>query len=135
VWWHGFIGDVSAAYTQGSILLVPCVVDGGIKTKIIEAWSFGCPVLGNPPAFEGLELPGYPLMQPESEWAPYVLHPEAHLNTWTSAANMGNLFVRTVMSAKRYREHWRGLIALRAGELEMGSRPTSRARLPIPQET
>jgi len=131
--WHGFIDDVSAAYAIGSILLVPCMLDGGIKTKIIESWSFGCPVLGNPSAFEGIELPSYPLMQPESQWADYVLQPEAHLNTWTSAAKMGNLFVRTILSSEKYGEHWRRLITPHAGEMEIGEIPPRTARAPISQ--
>ncbi len=109
--WHGFVEDVSAAYTSGSIMLLPCLLPGGIKTKVIEAWSFGCPVLGNPMAFEGVEIPDYPLTLRETDWANYLRHPDDYTSTWTSAARMGNTFVRATLSSERYGIEWRKLVA------------------------
>lgn len=109
--WHGFVDDVSVVYTGGSILLLPCLLPGGIKTKVIEAWSFGCPVLGNPLAFEGIEIPGYPAALAETEWAKYLLQPEEYRSLWMSAAQLGNGYVRGALSQERYREQWRGIVA------------------------
>jgi hypothetical protein len=110
VYWHGFVEHASEAYETGSILLLPVVLAGGIKTKVIEAWSFSCPVLGNRLAFEGLEVPGYPLICPETEWARYVLEPAAHADVWDSAARIGNAFVRTTLSRARFGAQWRSLM-------------------------
>ena len=41
--WHGFVADLNDVYAPGSILLVPAVLPGGIKTKVLEAFSFGAP--------------------------------------------------------------------------------------------
>ena len=109
--WHGYVDDVAVAYTSGSILLLPCLLPGGIKTKIIEAWSFGAPVLGNPLAFEGLEISGYPLALDESEWAAYLLRPEEYRDLWVSAAALGNAFVRSTLSSERYAAQWRSIVA------------------------
>jgi len=111
VTWHGLVDDVAVTYTGGSILLLPCLLPGGIKTKVIEAWSFGCPVLGNPLAFEGIEIPGYPAALPETEWAKYILHPGEYRSLWMSAAQLGNSYVRGALSQERYGAQWRGIVA------------------------
>jgi glycosyltransferase involved in cell wall biosynthesis len=108
--WHGYVDDVSVAYTSGSVLLLPCLLPGGIKTKVIEAWSFGCPVLGSPLAFEGVEAPEYPLALPEAQWTQYLLHPEQYCSVWVSAAQLGNAFVRSTLSAERYGKQWRRIV-------------------------
>ena len=74
--WHGFVADLNDVYAPGSILLVPAVLPGGIKTKVLEAFSFGCAVLGNPLAFEGLDIQDYPLRLPEPDWTPYLMAPK-----------------------------------------------------------
>jgi glycosyltransferase involved in cell wall biosynthesis len=108
--WEGFVDDVAAAYTCGSILLLPCLLSGGVKTKVIETWSFGCPVLGTASAFEGVEVPGYPLALPETEWAKYLLHPEDYRSVWLSAAHLGNAYVRGTLSPERYATQWRDIV-------------------------
>lgn len=108
--WHGYVDDVAAAYTSGSVLLLPCLLPGGVKTKVIETWSFGCPVLGSPLAFEGVEVPGYPLALPEAEWAKYLLHPEEYRSVWMSAAHLGNAFARSALSPERYATQWREIV-------------------------
>lgn len=110
VHWHGFVEQASEAYENGSILLLPVILAGGIKTKVIEAWSFGCPVLGNPLAFEGLDVAGYPLICRETDWARYVLEPTAHADTWDSAARIGNAFVRRALSREQFGVQWRSLM-------------------------
>jgi glycosyltransferase involved in cell wall biosynthesis len=127
--WHGFVTDVSDAYTKGSVLLLPTLLPGGIKTKVIEAWSFGCPVLGNPLAFEGLEPPDYPLVQPEDRWTEYILQPDRYSHTWTSAARIGNAFVRTILSPERYGTAWRALLTADPGELKADTRAGAKQAL------
>lgn len=110
VHWHGFVADVSQAYTSGSILLVPCLLPGGIKTKVIEAWAYGCPVLGNPLAFEGLDVTAYPLVLPTTEWASHLREPERFSVAWASAARLGNSFVRAALSTEVFANKWRALM-------------------------
>lgn len=106
VYWHGYVHDLSDVYTSGSILLLPALLSGGVKTKVIEAWAHGRPVLGNTAAFEGLEIPDYPLRVPESEWQPYIQSPGAFESEWTQAARMGHQFVCSTLTVDRHASRW-----------------------------
>ena len=106
VHWHGYVEHVSEAYEPGTILLLPAILAGGIKTKVIEAWSFGCPVLGNATAFEGLDVGRYPLVHAIAGWDAFVLEPSAHAQLWHTAATIGNEFARDVLSRSRFAEQW-----------------------------
>ena len=59
--WAGYVRDVSEVYADGSILVAPAFLRGGIKTKVLEGFAHGVPVVGNSVTFEGLDLPEYPL--------------------------------------------------------------------------
>lgn len=104
--WHGYVEDLRDVYSDDSIALLPALRAGGIKTKMIEAWAFGRPVLANPMAFEGLSVQGYPLMVPELNWDSFILAPGVHREVWITAADLGNSFVRRELSVERYTEQW-----------------------------
>jgi hypothetical protein len=87
------------------------VLPGGIKTKVLEAFSFGCAVLCNPVAFEGLNIPSYPLCLAEEDWAPYLTAPEVHAATFERAAELGRRFVAVAGSRARYAEAWESVLA------------------------
>lgn len=55
VTFHGFVADIADAYLPGSILLAPSFVSGGVKTKVLEAMSFGVLPLGTQITFEGVD--------------------------------------------------------------------------------
>jgi glycosyltransferase involved in cell wall biosynthesis len=107
--WHGFVEDISEAYEVGSIALAPLPFPGGIKTKVVEAWSFGCPVLGTPEALEGLCGEEYALSLALAEWSEYLIAPAAKQALWYAAAHMGQMIVRDRMSLKGFREAWRAI--------------------------
>lgn len=52
----GFVDDIQDAFVTSLALLAPIFSGGGIKTKVIEAFSYGLPVIGSPKAFEGLNV-------------------------------------------------------------------------------
>jgi glycosyltransferase involved in cell wall biosynthesis len=108
--WHGFVSDLNDVYVPGTVLLVPAVLPGGIKTKILEAFSFGCAVLGNPIAFEGLDILDYPLRLPESDWAPLLTAPNAHERIIERAAVAGQRFIAVAGSRARYVEAWNSVL-------------------------
>ena len=58
--WAGYVRDLAEVYTPGSLLVSPTFLRGGIKTKVLEAFAHGVPVIGNPATFEGMDLPAYP---------------------------------------------------------------------------
>jgi len=111
VHWHGFVENLAEVYRPGSVLLLPSLVSGGIKTKVAEAWSFGCPVLGNTAAFEGLEVSDYPLELMESLWDPLLLDPQFHMKHFIEAAKLGHEFVATHLSAQQFHRTWSEIVA------------------------
>jgi glycosyltransferase involved in cell wall biosynthesis len=108
--WHGVVSDLSEVYQPGSILLLPAPFGGGCKTKVAEAWSFGCPVLGNPAAFEGFDIAGYPLNLPEALWDEYICRPETCDSIWEEAAQAGWNFVAEHLSPRRIAVAWERVI-------------------------
>lgn len=50
----GWVGNLDKVYDGRSILLAPAFVRGGVKTKILEAVAYGCPVVANDAAYEGI---------------------------------------------------------------------------------
>jgi glycosyltransferase involved in cell wall biosynthesis len=108
--WHGYVDDLSEVYSEDSIAVLPALRAGGIKTKMIEAWAYGRPVLANPTAFEGLSVSGYPLIVPEAEWDAYVRNPEFFERHLWDAANIGNSFVKEELSEEAYVTQWRGIM-------------------------
>jgi len=52
---EGFIDRLDQAYSDGSVLLAPSFVRGGVKTKVLEAMSFGVIPVGNVTTFEGID--------------------------------------------------------------------------------
>ncbi|MDE1150326.1 MAG: glycosyltransferase family 4 protein [Azospirillaceae bacterium] len=117
VHWHGYADDLAQVYRPGSIALVPALVAGGIKTKVAEAWAWGCPVLGNGTAMEGLGVPGYPLTLPEDQWAPYLTRPEAYADLWADAARKGAAFVRGTLSPEGFERAWEAALHPRPAAL------------------
>jgi|HubBroStandDraft_1064217.scaffolds.fasta_scaffold00022_54 hypothetical protein len=104
--WHGFVEALSEVYQPGSIALAPVLDRGGIKTKVIEAWAWGCPVLGNPAALEGLAIKDYPLVLPETGWPALIARPEAYRDLWVEAARVGNSFVRQSLLPEGFEQAW-----------------------------
>ena len=52
----GFVEDIQDVFITSFALLAPVFSGGGIKTKVVEAFSYGLPVIGSPRAFEGLNV-------------------------------------------------------------------------------
>ena len=110
VHWHGFVQNADAIYSPGSIALLPALVKGGIKTKVAEAWAWGCPVLGNDAAFEGFAIRNYPLALPETVWNHFLVQPAAYASTWLDAARRGHEIIRREMSPAVFVQRWNDLM-------------------------
>lgn len=108
VHWHGFVDDLAEVYKPGSIALAPAMDRGGIKTKVLEAWAWGCPVLCNKAALEGLAVESYPFVLPEAKWPALLVAPHDH--DWENAARIGYAFVRDYCSVERFEQAWRDIL-------------------------
>jgi len=109
--WHGFVEDLSEAYQPGSIMLYPGLLPGGIKTKIAEVWSYGCAVLGNDAAFDGLPVGPYPLNLPQALWGPLLAAPQSQTALWAQAAAVGHRFVGHHLSPALFHQTWTRVVA------------------------
>ena len=90
VTYAGFVADLRDVYTADSVLLTPAFAAGGVKTKVVEAFAYGCPVLGNHATFDGLPLPkSYPLRLPLRALDEVVAQPERHLKPSSSRPTWG----------------------------------------------
>jgi glycosyltransferase involved in cell wall biosynthesis len=52
----GFVPDLAAVYAQNSVAVVPIRWGGGLKGKVVEAMSFGLPVVSTSRGIEGFGL-------------------------------------------------------------------------------
>jgi len=123
--WHGFVEDLSEVYRPGSIALAPVLDRGGIKIKVIEAWAWGCPVLGNPAALEGLAIKDYPLALPEASWPALMARPEAYRDLWVEAARIGNSFVRQSLLPEGFEQAWNDVMQPGSHRPEVFERPVA----------
>jgi glycosyltransferase involved in cell wall biosynthesis len=109
VHWHGFVKNLAEVYQPGSIALAPAMDRGGIKTKVLEAWAWGCPVLCNQAAMEGLAIENYPFVLQETEWPSILTAPYGR--EWAGAGRIGYAFVRDHCSAERFEQAWREIVS------------------------
>ena len=102
----GFIEDISDAYQSGCIMLTPSFIGGGVKTKVLEAISYGVLTIGNIKTFEGIQADCSKLSLSDEELISLVTQPEE----WISIFNSVGLSVyEQVMKSHRYdyiRHQW-----------------------------
>ena len=98
------------------MLLAPGVLRGGLKTKVLEAFAFGCAVAGNEITFEGLGLEDYPqLLDNEAQLSDVILYPESHLDTFRRAAFTGSQLVARSFSKLSFEKAWKDILAVGEG--------------------
>ncbi len=54
--WIGFVSDLTDEWSRATALLVPVPLRQGIRSRIVEAWSHGVPVISHPNAAVGLPM-------------------------------------------------------------------------------
>ena len=83
---EGFVDSLDEVYTASSILLAPSFLAGGIKTKILEAFSYGTIAIGNQLSFEGLGIDPRSLEMSEQRLIAFVQNPSLSLEELVSAS-------------------------------------------------
>jgi hypothetical protein len=107
----GYVTDIAEAYKPGSFLVYPCAVAGGIKTKILEAFSYGVPVIANTLAFEGILPPGYPLVIDDSQGLiRFLQNPASRQADLTKAAEIGMAYLAREHSPDLFAARWHAVI-------------------------
>jgi glycosyltransferase involved in cell wall biosynthesis len=107
----GYVEDIGDAYKPGSILVCPSLLAGGIKTKVLEAFGYGVPVVGNGLTFEGILPPGYPLMMEcRTDLAALLRDPGSQAEVLMRAARIGSAYLAQEHSAAVFAERWREVV-------------------------
>jgi glycosyltransferase involved in cell wall biosynthesis len=105
--WAGYVHEIAEAYRPGSILLCPGFLRGGIKTKVLEAFAHGVPVVGNVATFEGLSLPDYPLcFEEESELLKLIATPARYAQKLACAAEVARRYLVREHNVELFRKRW-----------------------------
>jgi len=109
VFFHGYVETLGEVYDGRSVLLAPSFVPGGVKTKVIEAFAWGTPVIGNETTFEGMHLPSYPLQQETGRLEKDLLSNGA-MGSFDDAARIGSDYVRDHHDPDRFTSAWQRLV-------------------------
>jgi glycosyltransferase involved in cell wall biosynthesis len=108
----GYVADIQEAYVPGSIMVYPCLVPGGIKTKVLEAYAYGVPVIGNEATFEGILPPDYPLVvNDRDELAALLDDPDAKAQEFRKAVAVASDYLEKQHGAALFIERWRCVLA------------------------
>ena len=111
----GYVETIADVYDGASVLLTPSLIGGGIKTKVLEAFDFGAPVIGNALTFESMDLEGYPLTVADEAWLiDLVTHPERHLDLFRSAVDFGAAYLKRQHDPEALASRWRSVMRLPA---------------------
>jgi hypothetical protein len=103
----GYAADLNEVYCAECALFSPGVLRGGLKTKVLEAFAFGCAVIGNEITFEGLPLDGYPLkLETQDEIEEFLKAPTSRLHEMSRSAAMGQSYLQNFMGREQFRKNW-----------------------------
>ncbi len=118
----GYVDQISDVYDGRSVLLTPSMIGGGVKTKVLEAFAYGAPVIGNALTFESMPLEtAYPLnLADEAALVEILRQPQAHLALFDQAAQAGADYLARHHSPAVFAERWRRVMEpdYRAAETE-----------------
>ena len=109
----GYVNGLDEIYDGHGVMLTPSFLRGGIKTKVLEAFSFGAPVIGNNQTFESMPIGDYPLrINEEAELVAILRDPEGHRALLQAAADQGRAYVRDHHAPAVFANRWRRLMGL-----------------------
>ncbi|RXV69730.1 glycosyltransferase [Burkholderia stabilis] len=107
----GFAPTQADVYTGSSIALCPAFLRGGIKSKVLEAISYGCVPVGNEAAYEGLGFHDDALAMSEARLERFVAEPSADLVRVVEAATRFAAYCEQHFSMSVFDRRWRDVIA------------------------
>ncbi len=104
---RNYAASLDDVYVEGAVLLAPGVLRGGVKTKVAEAFAFGCAAVGNNITFEGLSLEDYPLrFDNKEELIGFIEAPGPHLEKMRIAAASGQNYAKAHLSRETFQRRW-----------------------------
>ncbi len=107
----GYVERVEDVYDGHSVLLTPSLIGGGIKTKVLEAFAFGAPVIGNALTFEASPLGEYPLCIEDEARLVALLHaPDQHRRLFETAVAVGRDYIQRAHDVETFNRRWSHLM-------------------------
>jgi glycosyltransferase involved in cell wall biosynthesis len=118
VTFFGYVANIEEAYQTGSIMVYPCLVPGGIKTKVLEAFAYGIPVVGNSATFEGILPTNYPLVINEQpDLVALLKAPAANVERLARATAVASAYLAQEHTPRLFAERWKRAV-LNAAEID-----------------
>ena len=106
----GFVADVADAYSKGTVVLAPSFLSGGVKTKVLEAMSFGVIPIGTQTTFEGIDAPTDALIFSDEKLQAFVRDPSLFRTMLEEAGRHAIHAAAANHSPERLGERWRRLV-------------------------
>lgn len=107
---HGFVADVAEAYRQGNVLLAPSFIGGGVKTKVLEAFSYGIVAVGSDATFEGIDADCGRLVLDAAQLDDLIAAPARWVDTLATAGAEAARKVARGHDAARLARRWRAAV-------------------------
>ncbi|RFO95133.1 hypothetical protein DIC66_20100 [Rhodoferax lacus] len=107
---HGFVDNIAEAYGAGSVMLAPSFVDGGVKSKVLEAFAHGIVVVGNLTTFEGIGAPTNSLVLGTEDMEKFVRSPQLQLSQLVYDAQVVIAAARENHSPAKLSVQWRAVV-------------------------
>lgn len=105
--WLGYVQSIDDVYDGRTILLTPSFMPGGIKTKVLEGFAYGAPVIGNSLTFEAMPIKDYPLkIDDEEELVALLRSPEQQRERLETAATYGKVYLEGHHSKEVFKKKW-----------------------------
>lgn len=118
----GYIDRIADVYDGKSVLLTPSMIGGGVKTKVLEAFAHGAPVIGNALTFESMPITNYPLnIHDEAELVSLLRDPGAHLDLFNKAADAGAAYLAEFHGPGAFAARWRQVMLAGASALDQAA--------------
>jgi hypothetical protein len=107
----GFVPDIGSVYDDDRIALCPSFIEGGIKTKVLEALGHGVIPVGNALTFEGMGCDPGCLAMTGDEIRSLIANPEPMIEQLSRAATQFRECVRQRYSFESVTEAWSRLVS------------------------
>jgi glycosyltransferase involved in cell wall biosynthesis len=108
----GYVERIEEVYDGRSVLVTPSLLGGGIKTKVLEAFAHGAPVIGNALTFESIPIgDDYPLtINDEAGLVALLRNPKGHQATFERAVARGMDYIARTHDLETFTNRWRRLM-------------------------
>jgi len=106
----GFAPTLDDVYTPNSIALCPTFLRGGIKSKVLEAISFGCVPVGNDAAYEGLNFTDKALAMNDLRLEQFMADPHDDMDEVMAAATRFAAYCERNFSLPVFSMRWTDLL-------------------------